>query len=198
MFVFSRRGLLTAAGLIGLSACVRNGPDGAVAGEAGPDQPLAAQLDAAELDQLRTEFIGDASAVLALLDGLRLPQSGKYTIEIGSDEQPFGLMINFDQLGMRMLDETQHRRLHDTAVLMLALVGNAEWVAWRFPPDTALPSEGRLELAGANEFVDLDIKSLAQDEFGVQELLDALTAHPYPAQPGASAQTNPPPAGTPR
>lgn len=187
MSKISRRGLLAALGLGALAGCVggRPRPDTSASG---PDMPLAPQLDAQELDQARTDFVGDTSAVIAVLEAARLPQSGKYTIEIGSGQQPYGLTINFDELTARMLDQTQHRRLKDTAVLVMALVANAEWVAWNFPNDTALPPAGRLELADANEFVGFDIKLRTRDQAGVQQLLDALTAHPYPNQPTHTSQ----------
>lgn len=144
------------------------------------DQPLAPQLDARKLDAVRTDHIGDASAVIDVLQEARLWASGRYTIELSTEAEPYGLTITFDTLTMRMLDETQHRRLIDTSVLALTLIKNLEWVAYEFPHDTAIPPEGRLTTADANQFVGFDVKALPADADGVQQVLDALVAKPYP------------------
>ena len=124
-----------------------------------------AQDDAAvKLYDAKVEYVGDASAVSGLLSVLLGDRMGLYTIELATDEEPYGLDLNF---GAAAPDNAEMERC---ACVILGLVDNLSTVSWS--SDTAIG--GSLDLAGAEELVGKDPKSFASSPRRVKKLIDRL------------------------
>lgn len=79
-------------------------------------------LDADDLWENKTEYAGDNSAVVALVNAAGpLVGESNYTIQLETEKEPYGLVINYDYA----YDEKQMER---EAILMLGLIENLDYV----------------------------------------------------------------------
>lgn len=88
-------------------------------------------LDAAKLFSMRTEYVGDNSAVCAILDALGAGEYGPYTVSLTTDTEPYGITLHYRA---EVLDRGHiygwANRMQQVAWQTLALVENAQWVSW--------------------------------------------------------------------
>ncbi|MDO4274930.1 MAG: DUF4825 domain-containing protein [Eubacteriales bacterium] len=90
-------------------------------------------LDADTLYDLRTPYVGDASAVGKLLYALSdLLPSGAYKIELDTEDTPYVLRLAYEEEPTEGEDETSHR-MNVAGTLLLALIDNLDEVQWTFP-----------------------------------------------------------------
>jgi hypothetical protein len=79
--------------------------------------------EASNLYEARTPYLGNASAVVNLIDRTGLPRFGPYTIELQTKEEPFGLRIFFEASL-----ETFGQQDRAYAIVLLGLIENLSYV----------------------------------------------------------------------
>ena len=105
-------------------------------------------LDATELFSLRTEYVGDNSAVCTILDALGAGAYGPYTVSLTTDAEPYGITLHYRA---EILDRGHicgwANRMQQVAWQTLALVENAQWVSWdiAYPDGDVFPG-GRVDV----------------------------------------------------
>ncbi len=93
-----------------------------------PDAVLA-RAEAEALFALRTDFVGSSSDVGNLLEKLGFPEPRDgFSLQTGAE--PYGVTVNFTEDAADLLPYEKN------AVLLLALIGNADVITYRFPSDT--------------------------------------------------------------
>lgn len=124
-----------------------------------PAPSLAEQLYAA-----RNDSLGDASAcaeLLFLLD--RENHLGLYTLELQTEQEPYGLTVVSEQNAPDM------ELLRGYAIMLLALIGNAGEIEWHYADN-----QFGVDIAGANSILSREVKSYGASAADVQALLDEL------------------------
>lgn len=86
---------------------------------------------AQHLFDLRTEYIGNNSAVGALLDALNFPQR-RNGFSLQTNAQPYGLTVNFSEDAPDLLPYEKN------AVLLLSLIDNADEIAYQFESEALI------------------------------------------------------------
>lgn len=93
-----------------------------------PDAVLA-RAEAEALFALRTDFVGSSSDVGNLLEKLGFPEPRDgFSLQTGAE--PYGVTVNFTEDAADLLPYEKN------AVLLLALIGNADVITYQFPSDT--------------------------------------------------------------
>lgn len=76
---------------------------------------------------LRHDYIGDASADLALLDALRVQDIAPFTIELETTEKPYILRINFSDESFPSYKQINYEvNMESNAIILLALIKNVD------------------------------------------------------------------------
>lgn len=88
------------------------------------NDPLLLRNDAANLFNARMEYLGDSSALSRLIEATGLSQVGQFTIELKTDQKPYGLRILFasSTKPYDMID------FSDFAIEFLGLIKNLDYV----------------------------------------------------------------------
>lgn len=136
---------------------------------------------AERLYRCRNPYIGNASANGALLAALGVSEKiGPYSMELETGKEPYVLRLIFTD---PVKDEAaMEQAMGNHAVLLLALIGNASEIQWRYScsaPESAAAGEktGSLTLAAAAKALGgADVKTLGETAAGVQTLLEQLEA----------------------
>ena len=92
-----------------------------------------ASATATELYRLRNPYIGNASQNSRILRALLAEEeTGPYHMELETSEEPYGLRVIFETHPEepQQLDRLMARQ----GLLILALIDNADWVQWAYPP----------------------------------------------------------------
>ena len=87
--------------------------------------------NAEKLFNLKIDYIGDISATAKILNKLELEKSGKYTIELKTDEKPYALILNFDEIK----NETQ---LIKNSIIILSLIDNLDEIHYTLKDNETL------------------------------------------------------------
>lgn len=96
-------------------------------------------LDAKELYALRTEYVGDNSAVGAILDALGLPEMGDtadsgtyaYSIRLDTNREPMGVTVCYAFAGdVPERSAEWNRQMAQRGYIAMALVDNMDWFRW--------------------------------------------------------------------
>lgn len=163
--------LVVAAAIIGV--CLLTKPAGEDAGVP----------DAETLYALRTEYIGDNSAVSGILDALGFRAAGAagegeaytYSFEVETASEPYGVVVCYaftDALPQRTAE--WNRQMAQRGYLALALIDNAEWLRWE-----DVGAEGETPVSGtvyAGDYVAADYNAVRGSAAGLQALMDVLQA----------------------
>lgn len=75
---------------------------------------------------LKNEYLGNASTVSKILEGLEIPKLGTYEIELKTSERPYILTVNFNKISTN--SELFIKQIEKYATIILALIGNADEV----------------------------------------------------------------------
>ena len=180
-----------------------NGKSGASLQSAGTSrqssvsQGKTASALAQKLFDSRVKYIGDAPADDALLGAVGMPKEpGGYTLELETKSEPYVLRVVFGGKinDSAALDKTMNRN----AALMLALVGNASEIQWRYTgSDQASVGvlTGSLTESAANSLLGGNVKTYGSSVEQIQALLDRLDAG-IPVLDGSRAKGSNPAAST--
>lgn len=120
--------------------------------------------EAANLYEARTPYLGNASAVVNLIDRTGLPRFGPYTIELQTKEEPFGLRIFFDASL-----ETFGQQDRAYAIILLGLIENLSYVEI-----IGLDGTQSITIQEASEELGYDVKELGQSPGKLAEYLESL------------------------
>ena len=130
--------------------------------------------DAETLYALRTPYVGDPSAVGAILNAVGLDKMGAdsdwdFTMRLSTEQEPYGLTLlyTYDSESFLGYGPTWAQRMRAGGYLTMALIDNAEWVAWQENGTET----GRVTNDGA-----YDITAARQSVDGLRQLIEQLEA----------------------
>ena len=130
--------------------------------------------DAKTLYDLRTPYVGDSSAVGRILNAVGLDKMGAdsdwdFTMRLSTEQEPYGLTLlyTYDSESFLGYGPTWAQRMRAGGYLTMALIDNAEWVAWQENGTET----GRVTNNGA-----YDITAARQSVDGLRQLIEQLEA----------------------
>ena len=130
--------------------------------------------DAKTLYDLRTPYVGDPSAVGRILNAVGLDKMGAdsdwdFTMRLSTEQEPYGLTLlyTYDSESFLGYGPTWAQRMRAGGYLTMALIDNAEWVAWQENGTET----GRVTNDGA-----YDITAARQSVDGLRQLIEQLEA----------------------
>ena len=130
--------------------------------------------DAETLYALRTPYVGDPSAVGRILNAVGLDKMGAdsdwdFTMQLSTEQEPYGLTLlyTYDSESFLGYGPTWARRMRASGYLTMALIDNAEWVAWQENGTET----GRVANVGV-----YDITAARQSVDGLRQLIEQLEA----------------------
>lgn len=140
-------------------------------------------LDAKKLYALRTPYVGNNSAVGAILDALGFRAAGAagdgqaytYSFEVETASEPYGVVVRYAFAGaLPQRSAEWNRQMARRGYLALALIDNAEWLRWE-----DIGAEGETPVSGtvyAGDYVAADYNAVRGSAAGLQALMDTLQA----------------------
>ena len=130
--------------------------------------------DAETLYDLRTPYVGDPSAVGRILNAVGLDKMGadsdwSFAMQLSTEQEPYGLTLlyTYDSESFLGYGPTWAQRMRAGGYLTMALIDNAEWVAWQENGTET----GRVTNDGA-----YDITAARQSVDGLRQLIEQLEA----------------------
>lgn len=148
-----------------------------------PAENDAGVPDAETLYALRTEYIGDNSAVSGILDALGFRAAGAagdgqaytYSFEVETASEPYGVVVRYTFAGaVPQRSAEWNRQMAQRGYIALALIDNAEWLRWE-----DVGAEGETPVSGtvyAGDYVAADYNAVRGSAAGLQALMDVLQA----------------------
>ena len=130
--------------------------------------------DAETLYALRTPYVGDPSAVGRILNAVGLDKMGAdsdwdFTMQLSTEQEPYGLTLlyTYDSESFLGYGPTWAQRMRAGGYLTMALIDNAEWVAWQENGTETgrVTNDGAYDIAAARQSVD-----------GLRQLIEQLEA----------------------
>ena len=130
--------------------------------------------DAETLYALRTPYVGDNSAVSGILGAIGLDKMGAdsdwdFTMQLSTEQEPYGLTLlyTYDSESFLGHGPTWAQRMRASGYLTMALIDNAEWVAWQENGTETgrVTNDGAYDIAAARQSVD-----------GLRQLIEQLEA----------------------
>lgn len=140
-------------------------------------------LDAKKLYALRTPYVGNNSAVGAILDALGFRAAGAagdgqaytYSFEVKTASEPYGVVVRYAFAGaLPQRTAEWNRQMAQRGYIALALIDNAEWLRWE-----DIGAEGETPVSGtvyAGDYVAADYNAVRGSAAGLQALMDTLQA----------------------
>ena len=130
--------------------------------------------DAKTLYDLRTPYVGDPSAVGRILNAVGLDKMGadsdwSFTMQLSTEQEPYGLTLlyTYDSESFLGYGPTWAQRMRAGGYLTMALIDNAEWVAWQ---------ENGTEMGRVTNDGAYDITAARQSVDGLRQLIEQLEA----------------------
>lgn len=139
--------------------------------------------EAEKLYALRTPYVGNNSAVGAILDALGFRAAGAagdgqaytYSFEVETASEPYGVVVRYAFAGaLPQRSAEWNRQMAQRGYLALALIDNAEWLRWE-----DIGAEGETPVSGtvyAGDYVAADYNAVRGSAAGLQALMDTLQA----------------------
>ena len=138
------------------------------------EPPVDGAWDAETLYALRTPYVGDPSAVGRILNAVGLDKMGAdsdwdFTMQLSTEQEPYGLTLlyTYDSESFLGYGPTWAQRMRAGGYLTMALIDNAEWVAWQENGTET----GRVANVGV-----YDITAARQSVDGLRQLIEQLEA----------------------
>lgn len=130
--------------------------------------------NAETLYAMRTPYVGDPSAVGRILNAVGLDKMGadsdwSFAMQLSTEQEPYGLTLlyTYDSDSFLGHGPTWAQRMRASGYLTMALIDNAEWVAWQENGTET----GRVTNDGA-----YDITAARQSVDGLRQLIEQLEA----------------------
>lgn len=139
--------------------------------------------EAEKLYALRTPYVGNNSAVGAILDALGFRAAGAagdgqaytYSFEVETASEPYGVVVRYAFAGaLPQRTAEWNRQMAQRGYIALALIDNAEWLRWE-----DIGAEGETPVSGtvyAGDYVAADYNAVRGSAAGLQALMDTLQA----------------------
>lgn len=139
--------------------------------------------EAEKLYSLRTPYVGNNSAVGAILDALGFRAAGAasdgqaytYSFEVETASEPYGVVVRYAFAGaLPQRSAEWNRQMAQRGYIALALIDNAEWLRWE-----DIGAEGETPVSGtvyAGDYVAADYNAVRESAAGLQALMDVLQA----------------------
>lgn len=110
----------------------------------------------------KTEFVGDNSKVISILNGAGAEDIGAYKIEIESDKEPYNLKIHFDNV-----TNVDTEQLDKLVAVTMGLIGNLERMQI-----IADNEEYNYTLENVNKKYKMNVKELSKDKEKLEMFLE--------------------------
>ncbi len=162
-----------------LVAALASNPIGgtAVHGPSGEGKKGVSSYDVEALMKNKTQYIGNNSRVVALIDALPLPEGvNRGAVQLATSEAPYGLTINYslEDDAVRISEEQFLRN----SMLLFALIDNVEVVShqghWKNKSLSSIPFNFTYTRADAEKVVNGDVRQFALDKERLAELIDII------------------------
>ena len=129
--------------------------------------------NAETLYAMRTPYVGDNSAVSGILGAIGLDKMGQgvwsFALRLDTEQEPYGLTLlyTYDSESFLGYGPTWAQRMRASGYLTMALIDNAEWVAWQENGTETgrVTNDGAYDIAAARQSVD-----------GLRQLIEQLEA----------------------
>lgn len=129
---------------------------------------------AKELYSLYNPYVGDAAADGALIDALSIEPSLPRTVELQTEEEPYGLILHFEEAPEK--EYAFYQTMLGRATALLAFTGNLDQVEWTYTIETEDGVQNRrfcMDRDRAEELLGVDsLDRFAESEEAVQIFLD--------------------------
>lgn len=133
---------------------------------------------ASDIYMSKTEYIGDNSAVGALLDTLNIQENlyMNYHIALQTSEKPYGLTIYSEEplTSIYVSDDYMEAMMKKYACVILACIDNLGYVSYEYISAEGEPQMFSFTVEGATAFTGKNIKEWSENEKGIQTLLNCL------------------------
>lgn len=117
-------------------------------------------LDETAVVEATVPYVGDNSKVVPLLHDLGVASFGTYTVELQTENEPYGVTLNFSELKMEASNESVIMRREAVSSLVLAKIDNCSSVTWVYPANSGV-DEWTWTVDQATTLAGRDIKKLA-------------------------------------
>lgn len=77
----------------------------------------------------RTDYIGDSSKVVTLIDLVPIDNLNRKEVSLNTAEQPYGLEVIYDASG-NITEEKLSKAIMNHGTLLLTLIGNADYITY--------------------------------------------------------------------
>ena len=114
---------------------------------------------------MKSEYIGDSTKVIKLIEAIGFDAGGKYTIELFTDKEPFGLEIKYSKLDKAEVSEAD---LLIFSNLLLGLIENLDYV--NIVDNDDIIFEQSLETL--NNSLEFDIKEIGENKEELEKYLN--------------------------
>lgn len=131
----------------------------------GCDQLSAAKNKAEDLYASKVEYLGDNSAVSQLIEKTGLGNITNYTIELKTEKEPYGLIINVKEMDGTFAEND----FSATAVELLGLIKNLDYVEITNGQDSYTLTE-----AEASAMINENVKMLGESQEKLKSIIDQL------------------------
>lgn len=117
-------------------------------------------LDETAVVEATVPYVGDNSKVVPLLHDLGVGSFGTYTVELQTENEPYGVTLNFTELKVKPTDESEIKRREAVSSLVMAKIDNCSSVTWVYPVSSG-EGEWTWTVDQATELAGRDIKKIA-------------------------------------
>lgn len=173
MRALARTVLLISSVLLILTSCAlggsAHGPSAVT-----KDMTLSAATDIDALHENRTEYLGDNSRVLALVEATGPEVVGEQTLELHTDDRPYVLVMAFSSVDVDVTSEIADDLMTDRAVLLLATIDNVDEIRWKLPESLSQEPDGSLSRAEADALIGSSAAGMGATAGSLTELVEFL------------------------
>lgn len=166
------RAVAAISSVLVLAACAGGGSGDR--GDVTAESPLSEAVDTTSLQENRTPHLGDNSRVVALVGATGPHVVGESTLELRTDQRPYGLVVNFSSVEPGITAELADGLMTDRAALLMATIGNVDEVRWTLPELSGAASQGVLSRADADALIGSPVAELGATPDGLTDLVERL------------------------
>ena len=138
------------------------------------DSALSEAVDVASLEEHRTPHLGDNSRVVALVGATSPHAVGESTLELRTDQRPYGLVLSFSAVADGVTADVADDLMTDRATLLLATIDKVDEVRWTLPEEVDQGEGGVLTRAEADALVGFSVADVGATAEGLEELVSRL------------------------
>jgi hypothetical protein len=127
------------------------------------------------LFNLKNKKISDIEANERIISALPIKNDlGEFTVTYKTDKKPYRLTMEIKNPHDTSLNDWYGNTLVKYSCVLLALIGDADEIAWSYPDQTGKTVSGYVTRKDAETFLKVPVKNYAKSEKSVQLLLNEL------------------------